>query len=88
MDVHFGFRDVSCGKLETLILGKTCAAMLPWVFPVSGFADASSARSSDLLSDLETANRCESHDKARHPLMGLQHLIKINARSCSNHELF
>jgi len=26
MDVHFGFRDMSCGKLETLILGKTCAA--------------------------------------------------------------
>jgi len=26
MDAHFGFRDMSCGKLETLILGKTCAA--------------------------------------------------------------
>jgi len=26
MDVHFGFRDMSCGKLVTPILGKTCAA--------------------------------------------------------------
>jgi len=71
MDDHFGFRDLALPQAGgRLILGAIAPPLLPWVFPVSGFADARTSAWTRYRYPVPPPTAAMPHYKARHPLMG------------------
>jgi len=76
MDVHFGFRDLPCGKLVARIIASDRAAPAALGFSCLGHG----GRQLDALPDRypsEPPTVAMPHDKDRHPLMGLRLIRRI-----------